>query len=309
MNELYIIGFFLTLFLVNFLVYRYLLFLSKNFALSKRNEELVSVNNSLTGKLSAAEFSISSLETQVAEESENRRRALSRLNNKKAESQRSESYFKQQINVVTEQLKNLQTINEELVSHNEELSSYISSAELVISSFKSKEDEISKGRKDIIARLKKKTAESSQSEAFFKEQLELLRRKFYHLQNVNGELSDELKKEKEKNNKLSERVSYFFSEKNKSAAVDGEGRSVSKPSTTLDGKIITDPLYYGPLEDIEMSVRLYNCLKANRINSLHEIEMNGYSDRDLLKARNFGKKSLAELKSILSSLQSVEEEE
>lgn len=51
------------------------------------------------------------------------------------------------------------------------------------------------------------------------------------------------------------------------------------------------------LEDLDLSVRAYNCLKAARINSL--AEMVKYDTHELLKFRNFGKKSLVEIEELL----------
>jgi DNA-directed RNA polymerase subunit alpha len=48
-----------------------------------------------------------------------------------------------------------------------------------------------------------------------------------------------------------------------------------------------------PLSDLDLSVRAYNCLKAAEIRSLGELV--SYDIDDLLKFRNFGKKSLTEL--------------
>ncbi len=51
------------------------------------------------------------------------------------------------------------------------------------------------------------------------------------------------------------------------------------------------------LEDLDLSVRAYNCLKAAKINSLGE--MVKYDTHELLKFRNFGKKSLVEIEELL----------
>ena len=51
------------------------------------------------------------------------------------------------------------------------------------------------------------------------------------------------------------------------------------------------------LEDLDLSVRAYNCLKAAKINSL--AEMVKYDTHELLKFRNFGKKSLVEIEELL----------
>jgi DNA-directed RNA polymerase subunit alpha len=51
------------------------------------------------------------------------------------------------------------------------------------------------------------------------------------------------------------------------------------------------------LEDLDLSVRAYNCLKAAKINSLGE--MVKFDMHELLKFRNFGKKSLVEIEELL----------
>ncbi|MEL7021717.1 MAG: DNA-directed RNA polymerase subunit alpha C-terminal domain-containing protein, partial [Bacteroidota bacterium] len=51
------------------------------------------------------------------------------------------------------------------------------------------------------------------------------------------------------------------------------------------------------LEDLDLSVRAYNCLKAAKINSLAELVR--YDTHELLKFRNFGKKSLVEIEELL----------
>ncbi len=52
-----------------------------------------------------------------------------------------------------------------------------------------------------------------------------------------------------------------------------------------------------PLEDLDLSVRAFNCLKAAKINSLSELVQ--YEQEDLMKFRNFGQKSLSEIDSVL----------
>lgn len=53
------------------------------------------------------------------------------------------------------------------------------------------------------------------------------------------------------------------------------------------------------LEDLDLSVRAYNCLKAAKINSLGE--MVKFDMHELLKFRNFGKKSLVEIEELLET--------
>jgi len=52
-----------------------------------------------------------------------------------------------------------------------------------------------------------------------------------------------------------------------------------------------------PLEDLDLSVRAFNCLKAAKINSLSELVQ--YEQEDLMKFRNFGQKSLSEIDQVL----------
>ena len=54
------------------------------------------------------------------------------------------------------------------------------------------------------------------------------------------------------------------------------------------------------LVDMDLSVRALNCLKSANVESLGELVV--YNKTDLLKFRNFGKKSLSELEELLTSL-------
>jgi DNA-directed RNA polymerase subunit alpha len=51
------------------------------------------------------------------------------------------------------------------------------------------------------------------------------------------------------------------------------------------------------LEDLDLSVRAFNCLKASKIDSLGDLVM--LERHELLKFRNFGKKSLVEIEELL----------
>lgn len=53
-----------------------------------------------------------------------------------------------------------------------------------------------------------------------------------------------------------------------------------------------------PLSDLDLSVRAYNCLKAANVKSLGDLAQLEISD--MMKFRNFGKKSLAELEQLIS---------
>jgi DNA-directed RNA polymerase subunit alpha len=55
-----------------------------------------------------------------------------------------------------------------------------------------------------------------------------------------------------------------------------------------------------PVEDLELSVRAHNCLKGANIK--HVFELVKLEQSDLLKFRNFGKKSMTELMEIVQTL-------
>ena len=52
-----------------------------------------------------------------------------------------------------------------------------------------------------------------------------------------------------------------------------------------------------PVSDLELSVRSYNCLQAAKIDTIRDLVQK--TEQDMLKYRNFGKKSLNEIKQIL----------
>jgi DNA-directed RNA polymerase subunit alpha len=54
------------------------------------------------------------------------------------------------------------------------------------------------------------------------------------------------------------------------------------------------------VEELELSVRSYNCLKNANIQTIGELVQK--SEAEMLKTKNFGRKSLNEIKEILSSM-------
>ncbi|MFN3270362.1 MAG: DNA-directed RNA polymerase subunit alpha C-terminal domain-containing protein [Candidatus Kapaibacteriota bacterium] len=80
-----------------------------------------------------------------------------------------------------------------------------------------------------------------------------------------------------------------------------------KPEVTTVGAISTETpeseharlkrILSIPVDELEISVRAYNCLKANNIKTLGDIV--SYTEQELLKLKNFGKKSLKELEEIV----------
>lgn len=55
-----------------------------------------------------------------------------------------------------------------------------------------------------------------------------------------------------------------------------------------------------PIEDLELSVRSYNCLKREGVNTVQQLV--NISESDLMKIRNFGAKSIEEVKDKLAEL-------
>jgi DNA-directed RNA polymerase subunit alpha len=60
-----------------------------------------------------------------------------------------------------------------------------------------------------------------------------------------------------------------------------------------------DPVLLRPVEDLELTVRSANCLKAEAVNYIGDLVQR--SETDLLKTPNLGKKSLNEIKDVLAS--------
>ena len=59
-----------------------------------------------------------------------------------------------------------------------------------------------------------------------------------------------------------------------------------------------DPLLLRPVDDLELTVRAANCLKAENIYYIGDLVQR--SENDLLKTPNLGKKSLTEIKTVLA---------
>jgi DNA-directed RNA polymerase subunit alpha len=75
--------------------------------------------------------------------------------------------------------------------------------------------------------------------------------------------------------------------------------SVKREEDVVDEHILhMRKLLKTSLEDLDLSVRAYNCLKAAKINTLGELVK--FDTHELLKFRNFGKKSLVEIEELLT---------
>jgi DNA-directed RNA polymerase subunit alpha len=76
-----------------------------------------------------------------------------------------------------------------------------------------------------------------------------------------------------------------------------------EPEKTEEDKGDIEPLNPNldkPVEDLELSVRSANCLKNADINFIGELVQK--SDQEMLKTKNFGRKSLNEIKSLLTEM-------
>lgn len=62
-----------------------------------------------------------------------------------------------------------------------------------------------------------------------------------------------------------------------------------------------NPIFYRPVDDLELTVRSANCLKAENIFFIGDLVQR--TEADLLKTPNLGKKSLTEIKSVLAAHQ------
>jgi len=54
------------------------------------------------------------------------------------------------------------------------------------------------------------------------------------------------------------------------------------------------------VEELELSVRSYNCLKNANITTIRELVQK--TEQEMLKTKNFGRKSLNEIKEILTAM-------
>ena len=77
------------------------------------------------------------------------------------------------------------------------------------------------------------------------------------------------------------------------AALEGTPAPVEKPSAPK-----VDPLLLRPVDDLELTPRSSNCLKAQSIHYIGDLIQ--YTETDLLRTPNLGRKSLNEIKQVLA---------
>ncbi|MCW6035138.1 DNA-directed RNA polymerase subunit alpha [Spirulina subsalsa FACHB-351] len=70
-------------------------------------------------------------------------------------------------------------------------------------------------------------------------------------------------------------------------------KDLTLESITEDQEVPDDPTSQIPIEELQLSVRAYNCLKRAQINSVADLL--DYSQEDLLEIKNFGQKSAEEV--------------
>ena len=90
-------------------------------------------------------------------------------------------------------------------------------------------------------------------------------------------------------NILQDQISIFVELKSPEAA------SISMPEPNIN------PLLLRPVDDLELTVRSANCLKAENIFFIGDLVQR--TENELLKTPNLGKKSLTEIKDVLASHQ------
>ena len=78
--------------------------------------------------------------------------------------------------------------------------------------------------------------------------------------------------------------------------VDLEGETTAEPEEKEDE---IDPILLRPVDDLELTVRSANCLKAESIYYIGDLIQR--TEVELLKTPNLGKKSLTEIKDVLAS--------
>lgn len=71
------------------------------------------------------------------------------------------------------------------------------------------------------------------------------------------------------------------------------------PTIEKSEKEFMNPLFLRPVDDLELTVRSANCLKAENIYYIGDLVLK--TESDLLKTPNLGKKSLTEIQSVLAS--------
>ena len=83
------------------------------------------------------------------------------------------------------------------------------------------------------------------------------------------------------------------------AALEGGVDGVGEPLAGVRGGPQVDPILLRPVDDLELTVRSANCLKAENIFYIGDLTQR--TENELLKTPNLGRKSLNEIKEVLAS--------
>ena len=94
--------------------------------------------------------------------------------------------------------------------------------------------------------------------------------------------------------KALEKFVYSVIGKKNDTFVDIKFEPTSSPNTVQND---FDPILLRPVDDLELTVRSANCLKAENINYIGDLVLK--TENELLKTPNLGKKSLTEIKDVL----------
>ncbi len=92
-------------------------------------------------------------------------------------------------------------------------------------------------------------------------------------------------------------IHHFMLFSDEKITIDTEEKSVSEEFD--ENSLHIRQLLKAKLVDLDLSVRALNCLKAAEVDTLGDLV--GFNKNDLLKFRNFGKKSLTELEELIKS--------
>lgn len=100
---------------------------------------------------------------------------------------------------------------------------------------------------------------------------------------------------------LMEHLNYFIFEKvDDEEAKDPKGSAFLLASGDYDDKPIFNENLIKSVEELELSVRAQNCLRNASIRTIAELVQK--TEHDMLKTKNFGRKSLNEIKEILTNM-------
>ncbi|MCF8331230.1 MAG: DNA-directed RNA polymerase subunit alpha [Bacteroidales bacterium] len=92
-------------------------------------------------------------------------------------------------------------------------------------------------------------------------------------------------------------IQHFMLFSDEKITLDDEEKSITEEFD--EGSLHMRQLLKTQLSDMDLSVRALNCLKAAEVDTLGDLV--SYNKNDLLKFRNFGKKSLAELEELVKN--------